>query len=194
MHRNDRSDMPARAAQRGVALVMAMILLVVLTLVGFAAVRGTLMQQKMASNLYDREIAFQDTEAALRAATLRIAGNPDDIARDCSTSSTVCLSNPFYDANLPASGIHQVSEGTAAGQFNASALAASKPQYVIENMGSWPDPESDTGFDQSANAGSYGSSGGSTSAVYYRITARSGDPAVVGGRAGVMLQAIVKQR
>lgn len=184
----------APAAQQGVALVVALILLVVLTLVGFAAIRGTLMQQKMAANLYDRQIAFQSAEAALRAAKLRIVGNPSDIARNCRTGSTVCLSNPFNDAGLPSGSIHDVSDGTAAGQFSASAMAADKPQYVIENMGNWADPESDTGFDQSANSYNYGNSGGSTTAVYYRITARSGDPAVVGDRAVVVLQAIVKQR
>lgn len=189
-----RAAVPGGAAQRGVALVVALILLVVLTLVGFAAIRGTLIQQKMASNQYDRQIAFQSAEAALRAARLRISGNPADIARNCRTGGTVCLSNPFNDANLPANSIHEVSEGTAAGQFSASALAASKPQYVIENMGNWADPESDTGFDQSANAYNYGNSGGSTTAVYYRITARSGDPAQVGDRAVVVLQSIVKQR
>lgn len=186
--------MRARAAQSGVALVIALILLVVLSLVGFAAIRGTLIQQKMAANQYDRQIAFQSAEAALRAAKLRITGNPAEIARNCRTGSTVCLSNPFNDTNLPTGSIYEVSEGTAAGQFSASAMAASKPQYVIENMGNWADPESDTGFDQSANSYNYGNSGGSTTAVYYRITARSGDPAVVGDRAVVILQAIVKQR
>ena len=194
MHRNRRSAMPTRTAQRGVALVIALILLVVLTLVGFAAIRGTLIQQKMASNQYDRQIAFQSAEAALRAAKLRISGNPAEIARNCRTGSTVCLSNPFNDSNLPTGSIYEVGEGTAAGQFSASAMAASKPQYVIENMGNWADPESDTGFDQSANSYNYGNSGGSTTAIYYRITARSGDPAVVGDRAVVILQAIVKQR
>jgi len=158
--------------------VIALILLVVLTLVGFAAIRGTLIQQKMAANQYDRQIAFQSAEAALRAAKLRIIGNPAEVARNCRTGSTVCLSNPFNDTNLPTGSIYDVNAGTAAGQFSASAMAASKPQYVIENMGNWADPESDTGFDQSANSYNYGNSGGSTTAVYYRITARSGDPAV----------------
>lgn len=192
--RSNRMAAAGPSTQRGVALVVALILLVVLTLVGFAAIRGTLIQQKMASNQYDRQIAFQSAEAAMRAARLRIEGNPADIARNCRTGGTVCLSNPFNDANLPANAIHEVGEGTGAGQFSASALAASKPQYVIENMGNWADPDSDTGFNQSANSYNYGNSGGSTTAVYYRITARSGDPAQVGDRAVVVLQSIVKQR
>ncbi|WP_445146698.1 pilus assembly PilX family protein [Dyella sp. Tek66A03] len=182
------------ARQRGVALVVALILLVVISLVGFAAVRGTIMQQKMAANQYDRQIAFQSAEGALRAAKLRIASYPGDVARNCRTGATVCLSNPFNDPNLPANSIHDVAKGTADGQFTAAPVAASQPQYVIENMGNWADPTSDTGFSQNASSHNYGVSGGSTTAVYYRITARNGDPALIGNRAAVVLQAVIKQR
>lgn len=181
------------AGQRGVALVVALLLLVVITLVGLAAVRGTIMQQKMASNLYDRQIAFQGAEAAMRAATARIAANPGDVARNCQAGGVFCPGNPFDDATLDASKIMNVASGTATGQFTKSTVAASQPQYVVENMGNWVDPSSSTGFGQSANSHNYGAQGTSTTAVYYRITARSGDPATVGDRAVVVLQAMIKQ-
>jgi type IV pilus assembly protein PilX len=180
--------------QKGVALIVALLLLVVITLVGFAAVRGTLMQQKMAANHYDRQIAFQSAEAGLRAAMLRVQAHPDEVARSCRAGGVICLSNPFNDANLPANSIHDVQEGTADGQFTAPSVAADQPQYVIENMGNWADPDADAGFGQNASSHNYGVSGGSTTAVYYRITSRSGDPTVVGDRAVVMLQTVVRQR
>ena len=189
-----RGSAVLRADQRGVALLVALILLVVISLVGIAAIRGTIMQQKMAANQYDRQIAFQSAEAALRAAKLRIASNPGDIARHCRTSSTVCLSSPFNDPNLPANSIHDVAKGTADGEFTAATVAAGQPQYVIENMGNWADPTADTGFSQNASSHNYGVSGGSTTAAYYRITARNGDPALIGDRAVVVLQAVIKQR
>jgi type IV pilus assembly protein PilX len=182
-----------RAGQRGVALVVALLLLVVITLVGLAAVRGTIMQQKMASNLFDRQIAFQGAEAAMRAATARIAANPGDIARNCQAGGVFCQGNPFDDPNLPAGTIITVTSGTAAGQFAKSSVAFSQPQYVVENMGNWYNPSTSTGYGQSANSHNYGAQGTSTTAVYYRITARSGDPAQVGDRAVVVLQAMVKQ-
>lgn len=186
-------QLPPRAAQRGVALVVALVLLVIITLVGLAAVRGTILQQHMAANLFDRQVAFQSAEAALRAATARITTNPADIARDCQAGGIYCQANPFTDPNLDASKIITVTSGTGSGQFNAGTLAASQPQYVVENMGNWYDPSSSTGFNQSANSHNYGAQGTSTTAVYYRVTARSGDPAVVGDRAVVTLQAMVKQ-
>ena len=178
--------------QRGVALVVALLLLVVITLVGLAAVRGTIMQQKMASNLFDREIAFQSAEAAMRAATARIASSPGDIARNCTAGGIVCPGNPFNDSSLPADKIISVAAGTGPGQFTASNLV-SQPQYVVENMGSWYDPTSDTGYNQSANSHNYGAQGTSTMVQYYRVTARSGNPALVGDRAVVVLQAMIKQ-
>jgi type IV pilus assembly protein PilX len=184
---------PQRAGQRGVALVVALLLLVVITLVGLAAVRGTIMQQKMASNLFDRQIAFQGAEAAMRAATARIAANPTDIARNCQAGGVFCRGNPFDDPNLDTGKIITVTSGTASGQFAKSSVATGQPQYVVENMGNWYNPSTSTGYGQSANAHNYGAQGTSTTAVYYRVTARSGDPAQVGDRAVVVLQAMVKQ-
>lgn len=181
------------AGQHGVALVVALVLLMVITLVGLAAVRGTIMQQKMAANQFDRQIAFQGAEAAMRAAADMVAANPSFVARNCQSPSVVCPANPFNDVNLGASNIHSVATGTSTGQFTASTTAASQPQFVIENMGNWHDPSSSTGFNQTANSAQRGAQGTSTTAIFYRVTARSGDPAVVGDRAVVVLQAMIKQ-
>jgi type IV pilus assembly protein PilX len=180
-----------RANQRGVALVVALILLVVITLVGLAAVRGTIMQQKMAANMYDRQIAFQDAEAAMRVAAASIPTSPGDIARNCQSASVVCLSNPFDDPWIKAN--PGSIKTLAISQYTAGSLAAGQPQYVIENMGNFQDPGANTGFNQSANAHNYGVNGGSITNIYYRVTVRSGDPAVVGDRAVVVLQAMIKQ-
>jgi len=179
--------------QQGVALVVSMILLIVITLVGFAAVRGTLIQQKMSANMYDRQIAFQNAEAAMRAAQLRVRANPGDIARNCQAGGVVCPANPFTDTNLDSKLIVTVTAGSGTGEYKASDLATGQPQYVIENMGNWQDPNSSTGYNQSANAHNYGAQGLSTMVTYYRVTARSGSPAVAGARAVVTLQAMIKQ-
>lgn len=179
--------------QRGVALVVSLVLLVLVTLVGLAAIRGTTMQQKMTSNFYDRELSFQSAEAALRAADTAIQMNAAAIARNCGSGGVTCLANPFTDASLPANSIQTVVTGSGVGQFDAGTISASQPQYVIENFGAYPDPNTSTGFSQTANASQYGAQGVSTTAIYYRVTARSGNPAVTGDRAVVTLQAMVKQ-
>ncbi len=62
---------PAR--QNGVAFVVVMMLLIVVSLLGLSAMRGTLMQERMVASLYDRNLGFQAAEAALRDAEALIA-------------------------------------------------------------------------------------------------------------------------
>lgn len=182
--------------QQGAALIVALILLIVITLVGLAAVSTTILQNKATANQYDRQIAFQSAEAALRVATALLPNNPGLVARDCQTSGTTCLANPFSDSTLPSSGIHTVTTGTGSDTtFTASAVAAMQPQYVIESLGNWINTSTDVGFGKTANSRNYGVQGGATTAIYYRITARSCDPSssACSNRAIVTLQAVVKQ-
>lgn len=53
-------------SQRGVALIVALVLLLILTVVGVAGMQDTMMQEKMVANMRDRNLAFQAAEAALR--------------------------------------------------------------------------------------------------------------------------------
>jgi len=54
------------ARQSGVSLIVVLLLLLVMTLLGLAVVRGTLMQERMSGNLLDRSVNFQAAESALR--------------------------------------------------------------------------------------------------------------------------------
>ena len=45
--------------QRGVALAVALVLLLIATLLGLAGIRSTTMQERMSANMYDRSLAFQ---------------------------------------------------------------------------------------------------------------------------------------
>ena len=179
--------------QKGIALAVALILLVVVTLIGLAAIRSTTLQQKMTANFYDRQIAFQSAEAALNAAATALQNNSAVIARDCGQTSVTCYANPFVDPNLPSGSIQTVPVGSNSGQFTPGTNATGQPQYVIENMGTWANTTNSTGFRNTANATQYGAQGVSLSSIYYRITARSGNPASVGDRAVVTLQAMYRQ-
>jgi hypothetical protein len=52
-------------AQHGVALLIAMILLIVLTLLGLSALKTTIIETKLATNSQERAYAFQMAETAL---------------------------------------------------------------------------------------------------------------------------------
>ncbi|MBN8443118.1 MAG: hypothetical protein J0M28_15675 [Thauera sp.] len=55
-----------RHVQRGSALIMGLIMLLVITMIGLTAMQTTTQQERMAGNLRDRNIAFQAAETALR--------------------------------------------------------------------------------------------------------------------------------
>jgi type IV pilus assembly protein PilX len=59
-------SLPAR--QAGAALMMALVFLMLMTLLGTAAMRSSALQEQMAGNSRDWNLAFQASEAALREA------------------------------------------------------------------------------------------------------------------------------
>lgn len=63
-------------AQCGATLIVGLIMLLVLTLLGVAAMSNVSLQEKMAGGLMDRHHAFQAAEMALREAETRLAKPP----------------------------------------------------------------------------------------------------------------------
>jgi type IV pilus assembly protein PilX len=57
-----------RKSQKGAVLVVSLLLLLVMTLLGLTAMQMTRMEERMAGNLSDRNLAFQGAEAGLRDA------------------------------------------------------------------------------------------------------------------------------
>jgi type IV pilus assembly protein PilX len=61
--------------QRGSALIVSLIMLLLISLIGVGSMQGTILQERMASNLHDRNIAFQASERALRVGENWVAAN-----------------------------------------------------------------------------------------------------------------------
>jgi type IV pilus assembly protein PilX len=61
--------------QSGSVLFISLIVLLVLTLIGITGMRTSIMEEKMAGNMRDNELAFQAAEAALRDAEKYIKDN-----------------------------------------------------------------------------------------------------------------------
>lgn len=70
MNRNFRQFPPR--PQQGVALFVGLLLLLMLTLLGLSASNASIMQERMAGNMQDSNLAFQRAEAALRDIEIRI--------------------------------------------------------------------------------------------------------------------------
>jgi type IV pilus assembly protein PilX len=63
--------------EQGSALVMSIVFLLVLTLLAVVGMQTTILEEKMAGNLRDRELAFRAAETALRAAEELLVQDPD---------------------------------------------------------------------------------------------------------------------
>lgn len=184
----------ATRAQRGVALIVALVLLVVATLIGLAGMRNTTLQARMSANMYDRSLAFQRAEAALRAAEVAITANADIDALngvDCSPGVALCEIIPataFANSN-----VNWVNVGAEGSEFDINnQQTAGIPQYHIQFVGTGP---AENNLDLAANAdyGNYGSAYPPDEVAYYRVTARSSNPQDVGEQAIVVLQSTVKR-
>jgi type IV pilus assembly protein PilX len=61
-----------RSAQRGAVLVTSLLLLLVITIIGVTVMQMSRMQERMAGNARDVNLAFQAGESALRAAEAKV--------------------------------------------------------------------------------------------------------------------------
>lgn len=58
--------------QRGVALIVGLLFLLILTVLGLSASQGSIMQERMAGNVADANVAFQQAERTLRRIEQRL--------------------------------------------------------------------------------------------------------------------------
>ena len=167
---------------RGVALPVALLLLVVITILALAGLRSTTLQERMSGNLHDRNLALQAAESALRVAEEAIKANAATF--DCDCAITACP--------IPPPGAGCASQNWRNATTSLRTWLDDPPQYYIENMGTGPGWGGEAECSGGADAYQYGSRCGELPDVrYYRITARSKPLA---GRASVVLQSMFRRR
>lgn len=162
-------------AQRGVALAVVLILLLVMTLLALTSLRGTLLEERMSANLMDRSLSFQAAEAALREGEALAAGKPPLPAAGCSNG--VCAR--VDPAAAPRWQDETVWSNARVAVVNLGGVTA-RPRFFVELLADNVPAKGSctTSEDVSPDAACSGTE------HRYRITARS--EAV--GRAAVILQ------
>jgi type IV pilus assembly protein PilX len=172
--------------QRGVALAVVLILLVVITLLALAAMRGTLLEEHMSSNVIDRGYAFQAAEAALRQGEAAAAANPRLTSgfptSGCGTSTWqgFCAAPDPTSADDNARWDDDNWEANSKASSVSDTLTGAVPRFMVEliQSGLPATGSCTTDLDVSPDAECTGDE------TIYRITARS----VADGRADVTLQ------
>jgi type IV pilus assembly protein PilX len=164
-----------RQKQQGVALITSLILLVIMTLLGLAAIRGVTQEERMAGHSYSRSLGFQSAESALRTVEELVETNKPtkSSGTGCSVVSGVMTCEPpgtgtarWLDTNFTS-----WTDLTAVG----SGTLAVTPQYFVEYLGGlFPCDPADLINNLVCKR--------------YRITVRSSDGA--NGKTSVMLQSM----
>jgi type IV pilus assembly protein PilX len=126
--------------QRGSALIIALVFLLVMTLIGTTAMQGTSQQENMAGNVRDRNLAFQAAEAALRAGERDAVNNINPLiavqAQNTGDSWVTYLqpSTPPPNRQNPSYFLNNNQAPPPAGSALALTQVNQQPSYVIENM------------------------------------------------------------
>lgn len=84
------SPCAARVIQRGNTLLTVLVLLLVMTLLALASLRIGSLEERMTANLFDRGLAFQATEAALREGELLALSLSTPPAADAKCVKGIC--------------------------------------------------------------------------------------------------------
>jgi type IV pilus assembly protein PilX len=129
--------------QRGVTLIVALIFLAILMLLGVTIAQTSSMEERMAGNTRDRDLALQSAEAALKAADAALKALPKDpgpgpnmgkitTAFDGSTVGYVAY-NP---ANASDAAYWSAYDWAGASHSAGTSLwkVAAQPRYVIEKL------------------------------------------------------------
>lgn len=164
MNRMNTHIVPNYFPQRGVALITGLIFMVVLTLLVIAAMRTTILEEKMAGNARDINLAFQAAEAALRAGEQVLNGASLPAFSTSGAYLTVGTRDDAYWLSTHNWAVNSIAYPSV------PQGAAAAPRYVIEELPA----VSATGFSLK--------SGPLTESGYYRVIARG-----VGGNANTIM-------
>lgn len=173
--------------ESGAVLAVSLILLLVMTLLAVLALRGTLLEARMAAGQKDRSLSFQSAEAALRVAEVVIAADSaGNVGRNCVTANVGC-GLPDDAGAVDGCANCWVDASTAV----VSSQAVGRPQYLIQRFDSLSTAQA-YGLGNSAGTGNAGGGVSTfTARGYYRVFARSHAPGANGSadRAFVVLTA-----
>lgn len=159
-----------RNHQRGAALIVALTILIVMTLIGVTSMRTTTLEEKMAGNLQDRNRAFQAAETALRDAEENFI---EGLANTTGFDGTGGLygEDDAEPGDIFASSVW--TSGNSREYSGSLSDLAADPRYIVKIISSV-----DAQQPKKLNIRSYGEQPPGGNATIFRITARG-----VGGSA-----------
>ncbi|RPH41255.1 MAG: hypothetical protein EHM87_20150 [Burkholderiales bacterium] len=134
----------ARAAQRGVVMIVSLVMLVTVTVIALFSAQGALLGERMAGNERDRIIALQSAEAALRdaedALPVLVGATPDcetvfsaNCANGLCTTGAAVPESPVWKGQEQRAIVYGAHTGKEALAFNGKT-APRQPRFLVEWM------------------------------------------------------------
>jgi type IV pilus assembly protein PilX len=192
---------PSPRHQQGAVLAISLIILLLMTIIGVSAMQSTTLQEKMAGNLRDSNLAFQAAETALRDAENYLFNTVSlpSFSSTCTSGSSSGLCLPAAPNDTPqwkkknASNVTYWNDDTKTRRYGTGTGATSlptvskQPRTLLEELVIPPlDPSDPPTLRYRITAQGYGAAAESTAAT---IT----DDETVIAHARVMLQTIVQR-
>ena len=162
MKRNIQLKAPKR--EKGVVLFMSLVMLLIITVLGLSSVQTTSLQERMARNSRDSNLAFQSAEAAIKAAEAIV----NDYVVEESFDGLVDDNAGLFYENGYDSTQNWVGFDWVNGEFYTAAPiegTAADPKYIVEVV------KTVVAYDDTLNLNNIGQDTGSGRTHIYRITA-----------------------
>jgi type IV pilus assembly protein PilX len=131
-----RSTAMGMGQQRGLALFMSLVMLLILTILGVSSVQNTSLQERMSRNALDSNLAFQAAESALRDGEDFIEDNFNSLVPFDApgAAATGLYYDKDWDQNPNWKGRDwAAANGSKVGATNVVGVAT-PPKYIIEHV------------------------------------------------------------
>lgn len=169
--------------QHGSVLIISLVIMVVLTILGVSGMKTSVLEEKMAGNLRDSQLAFQAAEATLKHAEQYIDENIVSIVNFDTDGS-----DGFYERSVvePWSNIDWDSNDSIAYTgFDTSYSVSAPPRFIVQHLISQSNDLDELNLDN------YGQGTGAGRIEMFLITARATGSS---GNSVVMLQSTYGKR
>ncbi len=118
--------------QKGIALFISLVLLLVLTIIGVSSVQSTSLEERMARNAHDSVLAFQAAEMALRQAEEWLVANAPEAADFSNGGAGGLWTAAPFGVNPRWENAGVWSAGSSVQVAVALGNVESQPRYMIE--------------------------------------------------------------
>lgn len=145
---------PGRHTQRGAVLAVSLLILLVMTIIGIASMGSTTLQEKMANNNKQRQIALQAAEVALRTGETFLVSTINSVTSLATNFNATAPVDGLYSERAPLVGTATrplpassnifddagwLASGNAVAVTTMSNLSR-QPRFIIEYMGRVGEP------------------------------------------------------